>query len=95
MARLSLSLFVLVAAAALVWVMPRLYRHFELAAIGYEVKGVDVSHHQGGIDWRALRASGVRFAYIKATEGAHFRDPRFAENWRRSGEAGSRPPTSR
>ncbi len=88
MARLSLSLFALVAAAALVWVMPRLYRHFELAAIGYEVKGVDVSHHQGGIDWRALRASGVRFAYIKATEGAHFRDPRFAENWRRSGEAG-------
>ncbi len=77
-----------VAAGALVWIAPRLYAHFELAAWGYAVKGVDVSHYQGEIDWQALRAGGVRFAYIKATEGARFRDPRFAENWRRSGEAG-------
>jgi lysozyme len=90
MAKLSLPLFVLLAAAVLVliWAAPRLYRHFELAAIGYEVKGVDVSHHQGEIGWQSLRASGIRFAYIKATEGAHFRDTRFADNWRRSREAG-------
>ncbi len=77
-----------IAAGALILIAPRLYGHFELAAWGYAVKGVDVSHYQGEIDWQALRAGGVRFAYIKATEGAHFRDPRFAENWRRSREAG-------
>ena len=76
------------AAGTLIWIAPRLYEHFELAAWGYAVKGVDVSHYQGEIDWQALRAGGVRFAYIKATEGAHFRDPRFAENWRGSREAG-------
>jgi lysozyme len=73
---------------AAIWAAPRLYERFELAASGYEVKGVDVSHYQGDIDWLALRASGVRFAYIKATEGVSFRDSLFADNWKRSGEAG-------
>lgn len=31
--------------------------------------GIDVSHHQGTIDWAAAQASGVSFAYIKASEG--------------------------
>ena len=43
-------------------------------------QGVDVSAHQGPIDWRTLSAT-VRFAYIKATEGADYVDPRFAFNW--------------
>lgn len=43
--------------------------------------GIDVSHHQGSIDWRAVEQSGVRFAWIKATEGGTFVDPRFRENW--------------
>ncbi|MBW2706938.1 MAG: lysozyme, partial [Deltaproteobacteria bacterium] len=40
---------------------------------------IDVSHHQGKIDWQKLRRAGIDFAYIKATEGGDFRDPRFAE----------------
>jgi lysozyme len=55
---------------------------------GHYVHGVDVSRHQGAIDWRALAATDVRFAYIKATEGADFRDDRFASNWRDAGEVG-------
>ena len=74
--------------AALIVAEPWLYRNFELSAARYSVKGVDVSHYQGEIDWRALRQNGVRFAYIKATEGASLRDPRFTENWRRSHDAG-------
>jgi len=45
--------------------------------------GVDVSHHQGAIDWAALGAA-VAFAYIKATEGATgagSKDSMFAINW--------------
>jgi lysozyme len=49
----------------------------------YSVYGIDVSHHQGAIDWARVAASGqVAFAWIKATEGVHHRDSRFAENWR-------------
>lgn len=55
--------------AALIVAAPWLYRNFELSAARYAVKGVDVSHYQGEIDWRALRQNGVRFAYIKATDG--------------------------
>lgn len=52
------------------------------------IQGVDVSWHQGAIDWRTLAADDVAFAYIKATEGADHVDPRFAFNWREAGAAG-------
>ncbi|MES1199747.1 MAG: GH25 family lysozyme [Pseudomonadota bacterium] len=44
-------------------------------------QGVDVSAHQGPIDWRTLQNAGIRFAYIKATEGSDYVDPRFRANW--------------
>ncbi len=46
----------------------------------YDVTGIDVSHHQGDIDWPAVAGSGVDFAYAKATEGVDFVDSRYAEN---------------
>lgn len=39
-------------------------------------EGVDVSHHQGTIDWAAARSGGIEFAYIKATEGVGYVDPK-------------------
>lgn len=51
-------------------------------------QGVDVSWHQGPIDWRALAADDVSFAYIKATEGGDHVDPMFAANWAQAGDAG-------
>ena len=47
----------------------------------YPIEGVDVSHHQGKIDWRQLSGASVRFAYIKASEGATFRDSLFQNHW--------------
>ena len=47
----------------------------------YSVRGVDVSHYQGDIDWSVLSAQDISFAYRKATEGSRHRDPRFEENW--------------
>lgn len=46
----------------------------------YPVWGVDVSRYQGIIDWPALAGQGVEFAFIKATEGSIYVDPRFAAN---------------
>jgi lysozyme len=50
--------------------------------------GLDVSAHQGEIDWRRVASDNVEFAYIKASEGGRFTDARFAENWRAAGEVG-------
>jgi len=54
----------------------------------YDIRGVDVSRHQGQIDWGALAVDGVAFAYIKSTEGGDWTDSRFAENWSAADEAG-------
>ncbi|HET9690667.1 MAG TPA: GH25 family lysozyme, partial [Acidimicrobiales bacterium] len=42
--------------------------------------GIDVSNWQGQIDWGAVAAQGVRFAYIKATEATTYTDPRYGAN---------------
>lgn len=61
---------------------------------GYEIHGIDISHHQGEIDWEVLRNNGminkhpVCFVMIKATEGASNIDERFEHNFRRAHEYG-------
>ncbi len=54
------------------------------------VQGVDVSEYQGRVDWDALAAQDVRFAYIRATEGSGHVDVRFADNWAGAAQAGVR-----
>lgn len=46
-----------------------------------EVYGIDVSRHQGRIDWPRVKGDGIVFAYIKATEGRDHTDSEFARNW--------------
>ncbi|MBQ7512181.1 MAG: glycoside hydrolase family 25 protein [Prevotella sp.] len=61
---------------------------------GYEIHGIDISHHQGTINWRVLREQGlidkspVRFVMIKATEGATRVDENFADNFYQAREYG-------
>jgi lysozyme len=50
-------------------------------AAGSTIKGVDVSHFDGTVDWGAARRDGITFAIIKATEGTSFADNHFAANW--------------
>lgn len=50
--------------------------------------GIDVSAHQGVINWRKVAKDGIDFAYIKATEGGDFVDRQFKMNWQGAGEAG-------
>ena len=42
--------------------------------------GIDVSHWQGTINWRQVSGSGIKFAFIKATEGVGYADPKFTYN---------------
>ncbi len=79
----SVSIALVVALAWFVW-LPR-YRPG--LGIG-ERYGIDVSEHQGRINWKSVRRDGIRFAYIKATEGGDFVDNNFATNWAAAGLAG-------
>jgi lysozyme len=49
------------------------------AGIAY-LPGIDVSHWQGNIDWAAVKADGIRFAFVKATEDDWFVDNRYVQN---------------
>jgi lysozyme len=44
------------------------------------VLGLDASKYQGKLDWKTLADSGVRFAVLKATEGATITDSGFIPN---------------
>jgi lysozyme len=52
------------------------------------VRGIDVSHHQGRINWTAVKRDGIRFVFIKATEGGDWTDPQFQRNWTSARQAG-------
>jgi GH25 family lysozyme M1 (1,4-beta-N-acetylmuramidase) len=45
------------------------------------VAGIDVASHQGNVDWNHWYGQGMRFAYAKATEGASYRNPYFAQQY--------------
>jgi GH25 family lysozyme M1 (1,4-beta-N-acetylmuramidase) len=50
--------------------------------------GIDVSHHQGNINWNSVAESGHVFAFHKATEGATFTDNTYATNRAEAADAG-------
>src|SRR5260370_17321294 len=62
---------------------------------------IDVSHHNGAIDWpavaaptdqvRGLKAHGIVLAFIKATQGTGFVDPAFQRNRDATAKAGILP----
>lgn len=52
------------------------------------IRGQDVSSHQGNVDWAAQKAAGSRFAYCKATQGAWYTNPYFAQQYSGSYDQG-------
>lgn len=56
---------------------------------GSQIQGIDISHHQGKIDWEQVAADGkIQFVYIKASEGATHRDSRYKQNISEARQAG-------
>ena len=55
-----------------------------------EIKGIDVSHWQGDIDWNAVKEDGVEFAIIKAggSDAGFYEDSKFRENYEAAKAAG-------
>jgi len=72
---ISILILVLLEYQGIIW-------HNSIFASSYQIKGLDVSHHQGEIDWQKVASlNKYRFVYIKATEGHDFIDDRFLINW--------------
>jgi len=61
---------------------------------GYEIHGIDISHHQGEIQWDTLAEQArindcpVRFVVMKATEGSTIVDENFTNNFRQARDYG-------
>src|SRR3954453_12196349 len=79
---------VLALIVAALWTWHRALPAYRPARLAGEQFGVDVSNHQGEIDWRPVAADDMSFAYIKATEGGDFIDDRFRPNWDGAAAAG-------
>ncbi len=78
----GLRFSVLLAAASLI---TSVFTSLVVATPGNAVEaglpGLDVSSHQGNVDWNAVRANGAEFAYVKATEGTSYTNPYFAQQY--------------
>lgn len=54
----------------------------------YPIAGIDVSKHNGVIDFAQVAADDYQFAFIKASEGKTYKDDAFDRNYRGAREAG-------
>ncbi|MER5992608.1 MULTISPECIES: lysozyme [Streptomyces] len=53
-----------------------------------QTEGVDVSSHQGDVAWGTLWSSGVKWAYVKATEGTYYTNPYHPQQYNGSYDVG-------
>jgi len=54
-----------------------LFIFFPFLIFSQTILGIDVSHHQGNINWNLVKNDGKIFAYCKASEGMTYHDPNF------------------
>jgi GH25 family lysozyme M1 (1,4-beta-N-acetylmuramidase) len=52
------------------------------------VQGFDISHYQGTVNFASAYSGGLRFVYIKATEGTTYKDPDFTSHYNGATSAG-------
>lgn len=50
--------------------------------------GLDVSKHQPVINWKEVADFGIKWVYIKSTEGSYHKDEKFLEHWEGAKKAG-------
>ncbi len=71
---LFLSAFCVIASAATT-------SHKSHKNIKRQYDGIDVSHHQGKIDWKEVaKDKQIKFVYIKATQGTSIKDKNYEQN---------------
>ena len=59
-----------------------------VCASGATTLGIDVSYYQGTFNWTTVKNAGVKFAFIRLSDGDVFNDPKFTANWNGAKQAG-------
>lgn len=54
----------------------------------HDIVGIDISAHNGDIDFDKVKEEGIEFVIIKASEGGTFKDRKFIDNIRNARKAG-------
>lgn len=75
----GLRLAAIALAAAILWMLPFSTSH-AVSASGAIAQGVDVSMHNGAIDWSKVAGAGMKFTFIKVGSTKSGIDPNFAFN---------------
>ena len=52
------------------------------------ITGIDISNHQGEVDFDKVKKAGVSYVFIKATQGNTFQDPLFRNDFDGASQAG-------
>ncbi len=52
------------------------------------IRGIDVSHWQGKINWQTVKTAGIQYAYLKASEGGFYADDTYQFNLENAQKAG-------
>ncbi len=89
---IGIFLCFLLAAALLTWAAYAAWVNFRTSPPyvdrdRYPVGGIDISAHNGDIDFHKVAAEKLEFVWIKASEGVSFRDKKFASNHAKAGDA--------
>jgi len=50
--------------------------------------GIDVSHWQGDIDWAKVKGAGIKYAFIRVSDGIGTPDTKFDRNWTKAKDNG-------
>lgn len=80
---------VAILALGLIYVSRRLHKpQIVVLKKEYPISGIDISSHNGYINFSKVAADSITFVYIKASEGTDFRDRRFQANCDSAGHAG-------
>lgn len=69
-------------------VLDRQQAHVDVERDRYPIVGVDLSAHNGHVDFKKVAADGVKFVFLKATEGTTFTDSKFIDNYHNARRAG-------
>lgn len=86
--QLTVAACIAAAAIAALIVLHKHAPYREPASGHFPVRGIDISAHNGTVDFGSAAADDIRFVLIKATEGSSFKDPRFMTNYREARKSG-------
>ena len=75
------AVVLLIVVPALLYVVMKYRPNIVIDKNEYPIMGVDISKHNGNIDFKTLAANKLSFVIAKATEGTDYNDPLFEHNY--------------